>query len=330
MSKKKSTTKQDTSFNQTATSTPTVAPWLTSNYQGLGQQIADFSKTDPASYIAGPSALQSQAFSQAGGLGAGNGLLDKAGQTASSLIGGGPNQASVSTYGGASLLDGGLDKYMNAGLNDIVGATLADYDYSAGRQTAAQKAAATANKAFNSDRSVFKETELADALSRGRATTSGQLRYDAFDKAAALAAQDAQMRQQAALASMAAQNQGSMFNAGQRDNYSTQQLQAASLLGTLGDAQSSNQRADLGLLGDLGGQQQAITQNQLGATPSFLQLLGSLNGQIPIGSFTSTTNTGQGTGTMNGTTTSGKNTLGNLFDFWGTGLDFAAKAAAGG
>ncbi len=320
MSKKSKTTENSTT-NTLSTSTPTVAPWLSSNYQGLGQQIADFSKTDPNSYVAGPSALQSQAFSQASGLGAGNDLLGRAGQAAQSLIGGGANlapqaaQAGVSTYGGASLLDGGLDKYMNAGLNDAIDASLADYDYSAGRQTAAQKASQALNKAFNSDRSVFKEVELADALARGRAATSGQLRYDAFDRASALAAQDAQLRQQAGLANMGAYNQASMFNAGQtnqtgmfnagqRDNYTAQQGQLAGLLGSLGDSQSANQRADLGLLGQLGGTQQELEQAKLNATPTFLQLQGILNGQIPIGAFTSTTD--QGNGTKSGTSTTTK------------------------
>jgi hypothetical protein len=309
---KKSKTTENSTTNTLTTSTPTVAPWLSNNYQQLGQQIADFGKTDPSSYVAGPSQLQTQAFSQAGNLGGWQSLFDQAG-TAATAAGNAPaNTAGVSTYGGTSILDnGGIEKFMNAGLNDLVGATLADYDYGAGRQTAAAKAAATANKAFNSDRSVFKEAELADALTRGRATTSGQLRYDAFDKAATLAAQEAQMRQQAALASMGAMNQGAMFNAGQQDNAAARKLQSAGLLGSLGEAQGSSQRADIGLLGDLGGQQQAITQSQLNATPTFLQLLGALNGQIPIGAFTSQTN--QGTGTSNSTSvTKSSDPLGSL------------------
>lgn len=304
MSKKKSTTNQNTSFNQTSTSTPTVAPWLEGNYQGLGQQIQDFSKTDPTSYVAGPSNLQTQAFGQAGSLGGWQGLMGQAGSMA---------QSAATPGRAASVLDnGGISSYMNSELQPLIDATLADYDYGAGRQTAAARAASTANKAFNNDRSVFKETELADALTRGRATTSGQLRYDAFDKAAQLAAMDAQMRQQTG------------------ENGLARQLQAAGLLGSLGSSQGENQRADLASTLNAGNTQQAIDQSKLSATPTFLQMLAQLNGSIPIGAFTGQTTTGQGTATMNGTTTSGKNTLGNIFDWYGTGLDFAAKLAGSG
>lgn len=274
MSKKSKTTSNQT-YNQTSTSAPTVAPWLNSNYQGLGQQISDFAKTDPASYVAGPSDLQSQAFNQAGNLGGWQGLFSQAGSMAQSAAQ--PGKA-------ASVLDnGGIQSYMNSELQPLIDATLADYDYGAGRQTAAARAAATANKAFNNDRSVFKETELADALTRGRATTSGQLRYDAFDKAAQLALADAQMRQQTG------------------ENGLARQLQAAGILGSLGSATGENQRADLSSLLGAGATQQGITQSQLNATPTFLQMLAGLNSSIPIGAFTSMT--GTGSGSQQGTST---------------------------
>lgn len=301
MSKKKSTTTSNQTYNQTSTSTPTVAPWLDQQYQTLGGQIADFGKTDPTSYVAGPSTLQNQAFNQAGNLGGWQSLFGQAGNAAQGVMGAGANLAGpVSTVSAASLLDnGGIEKYMNAGLNPLIDATLADYDYSAGRQQAAAKAKSALNKAFNSDRSVFAEAQLADNLSRGRATTSGQLRYDAFDKAAQLAAADAQMRQQAGLFNAGSQNTASMFNAGQQDNSLARQLQAAGILGNLGSAMGDNQRADLASTLAAGNVQQGITQNQLNATPTFLQMLAQLNGSIPIGAYTGQTSTG--TGNQSGT-----------------------------
>lgn len=312
MAKKKSTTTSNQTYDQTSTSTPTVAPWLSNNYQGLGQQIADFSQTDPTKYVAGASDLQNKAFGQAGNLGGWQSLFGQAQTGAQGVMGAGANTAApasaanVSGVQAASLLDGGgIGKYMNAGLNDLVSASLADYDYGAGRQQAAARAAATANKAFNNDRSVFKETELADALTRGRASTSGQLRYEAFDRAAQLAAQEAAMRQQAAMANAAAYNQASMFNAGQTnqanqfnagqmDNSLARKLSAAGILGNLGSAMGDNSRADLASTLGAGQVQQGIQQSQLNATPTFLQMLAGLNSSIPIGAFTGQTTTGSG------------------------------------
>lgn len=283
---KKSKTTETSNTNQLTTSTPTVAPWLAQNYQNLGGQISDFSKTDPTSYVAGPSTLQSQAFGGAGNLGGWQSLFDKAGATVGGVAGAGPSNAS-----GASLLDGGLDRYLNAGLNDVVDSSLANFDYANGRDKAAMDAKGALNKSFNNTRSVFGETQFAADSARQRAATEADLRYGAFDKAAALAAQDAQMRQQS-----------NQFNAGQTDASLMRQLQAAGLFGDLGNNQANNQRADVATQLGAGAEQQRIDQAKLNATPTFLQLLASLNGSMPIGSFTSMTGTGQGSSNSTSTT----------------------------
>lgn len=300
-SKKKTTETRNT--NQLTTSTPTVAPWLAQNYQTLGGQISDFGKTDPSSYVAGPSTLQNQAFGAAGNLGGWQSLFDKAGDTATGVAGAGPNLAGpTATYGGTSLLDGGLDKYLNAGLNDIVDSSLANFDYSTGRERAAMDAKGALNKSFNNTRSVFGETQFAADSLRNRAMTEAELRYKAFQEAAGLAGQDAQLRQQAGLFNAGSENQGNQFNAGQMDASLMRQLQAAGLFGELGNSQAGNERADVATQLAAGEQQRGIDQAKLNATPTFLQLLASLNGSMPIGSFTSMTGTGQGTSNSTSTT----------------------------
>jgi len=301
VSKKSKTTEQSTT-NQLTTSTPTVAPWLAQNYQTLGGQIADFGKTDPTSYVAGPSTLQTQAFGGASNLGGWQSLLDKAQTGATNVAGAGANLAApTATYGGASLLDGGLDRYINSGLNDVVSSSLANFDYATGREKAAMDAKSALNKSFNNTRSVFGETQFAADSARQRSATEADLRFKAFQEAAGLAAQDAQFRQQAGLTNAGAVNQGNQFNAGQMDASLARQLQAAGLLGDLGNSTANNDRADVATQLTAGGEQQRIDQAKLNANPTFLQLLAQLNGSMPIGSFTSTTN--QGTGSSNSTST---------------------------
>jgi hypothetical protein len=301
VSKKSKTTEQSTT-NQLTTSTPTVAPWLNQNYETLGGQIANFGKTDPTSYVAGPSALQTQGFGQAANLGGWRDLLDKAQTGATNVAGAGANLAApTATYGGASLLDGGLDRYMNAGLNDVVDSSLANFDYAKGREKAAMEAKSALNKAFNNTRSVFGETQFAADSLRQRSATEADLRFKAFQEAAGLASQDAQFRQQAGLTNAGAVNQGNQFNAGQMDASLARQLQASGLLGDLGNSTANNDRADVATQLTAGGEQQRIDQAKLNANPTFLQLLAQLNGSMPIGSFTSTTN--QGAGSSNSTST---------------------------
>lgn len=320
MSKKSKTTENSTT-NQLTTSTPTVAPWLDQNYQTLGGQIANFGKTDPTSYVAGPSALQTQGFGQAANLGGWRDLLSQAGAGASQVAGAGANLAApTATYGGASLLDGGLDRYMNAGLNDVVSSSLANFDYSTGREKAAMDAKSALNKSFNNTRSVFGETQFAADSARQRSATEADLRFKAFQEAAGLASQDAQFRQQAGLTNAGAVNQGNQFNAGQQDSALARQLQAAGLMGQFADATGNQGRADLSAVLQAGGQQQAIEQAKLNALPTWLQQLTQLNGSIPIGAFTSTTGTGQGSSNSTSTskTSDPMGALGSLASLAGT------------
>lgn len=97
------------SFDRSGTSTTqaTLPDWLMGPSQGLVGQIGAFSEIDPRSLVAGPSSLQQQAFTAAGGLlgGAGSGLLPAEGA---------PGRESPAGQGGTSsgpawqgLLNGG-------------------------------------------------------------------------------------------------------------------------------------------------------------------------------------------------------------------------------
>jgi hypothetical protein len=92
-------------------------------------------------------------------------------------------------------------------------------------------------------------------------------------------------------------NTTSRFNAGQQDNALIRQLQAAGLLGDLGATIGSEDRANIGLLAGLGGQQRSIDSEFRNAEPTLVQLLASLQAQQPYQLFQGQNTTGSGTTT---------------------------------
>lgn len=84
-----------------------------------------------------------------------------------------------------------MDAYQNPYEQDVIDATLADFDNQAGRTRAAQAAQAAATGAFGGSRNAIREAMIEDDLSRARATTAGNLRRDGFVTAAQLGMADA-------------------------------------------------------------------------------------------------------------------------------------------
>lgn len=78
-----------------------------------------------------------------------------------------------------------------------------------------------------------------------------------------------------------AQNQTSQFNASQQDSALARQLQAAGLLGNLGQAESADQRANIGTQADLGQQQYQMQLMQQQYPLQFQQIMQSLSGFNP-------------------------------------------------
>ncbi len=94
-------------------------------------------------------------------------------------------------------------------------------------------------------------------------------------------------------------NEAMRFNAGQGDAADARALQAAGLLGQLGDSYGSNQRADLATMAQLGDQQRGIEQAYALAPLAQLQSLGQLYGTTPYNLFSG--QNVQSNETMNGT-----------------------------
>lgn len=110
----------------------------------------------------------------------------------------------------------------------------------------------------------------------------------------------------------AAQNNMNQFNASQEDNALNRMLQGGQLLGSLGGQMSSDQRANVALQGELGGQQREIERQYRAAPYDQAALLQQLYAMQPYNLFN-----GQ-TSNTNSTTTQ-----------TGSSIDFARLAMAG-
>lgn len=159
--------------------------------------------------------------------------------------------------------------------------------FNAGQQTQVSGQNAAAANARASQLSAQEQ-----AAREANAGLQGQygLRQGDYEQQAGLQTAENQMR--AALAQLGinadaaqfganAQNTQALTNADLQQQAYMRQLQAAGLIGDIGTAFGGNQRADLGLTADLGGQQYAIDQAAREAALKQLQATGQLYGVLP-------------------------------------------------
>lgn len=267
---KKSTTKQTS--NQTVTATPTNPEWVTSGVQGLQGRINGLLDTDPQSLVPGASPLQARAFDEAStlGLAPGAGLTAAKGQAGNLM---------TSAPAGRSLLDADVDEYLNPYLDRVVNTTLTGLDEQTGMKRAQLAAQQAAGQKFSGSGSAIERALFERGAAQDRAKTEADLRSGAFDRATTLASSDLDRLQQA-------------------DQFGrSSQLQATGLLGDLSNAEAANDRADLGLLSDLGVQQRGIDRDQRGAEANLLTLISALNGQQPYDLFRGQTTNATGSST---------------------------------
>lgn len=229
-----------------------------------------------------------------------------------------------------SLLDN-LQNYMSPYTDSVVDTTLAGFDEQAARTRAQQAAAAAGSGANRGTRNSIFEAVLEGELGRERANTEATLRDTAFNTGAALSGQDADRRQSASnsnaqLAQQASQANAQMelermltasqmmygqneFNANQMDEALARTLSASGQLADIGSTYQGNERADTGLLAELGAQQRQIDGQQRTADIGLLQTILNMAGGLGI-------NTSQVTGIANQGTQTTRATPG-LLDYWG-------------
>lgn len=260
---KKSTSKTNSSFNQTATVTPTNPEWVTQSTQGLQGRINSLLDTDASTLVPGASDLQKRAFADTAGLGAGDANRFTAQVGATRAV----------TSRAPSLLDLDLSQYENPYLDSVVNTTLGAFDEQRGMNEAQLAAQQARGQKFSGSGSAIERALFNRGANQDRAGIEANLRSGGFDRATSLATADLDRKmQQRQLA-----------------------LSASGLLGDLGNAEDAGSRADLSLLSDLGGQERQIDRENRGAEANLLALISSLNAQQPYNLYHGQNTVGSGT-----------------------------------
>lgn len=273
MGKKKQTQTQTT--HQVVT--PTNPAWVDSGIQDVMGKVTDLGKLDPSSLIAGLSHGQQTAIGRANTAGIDPEWFNKT------------MNADAPQVQSASLLEG-LDGYMNPFLQKVVDTSLGDFDQNAGATRAQQTLDIARQGAFGGSGAALTRSMTEDSLARARGSLDAGLRSEAFTTGANLSSQDAARRQQASEA-----------------NASLTMQQRAQQAGLMFD-KAADDRANTGLIGDLGNIEREVNQAKLGAPVSMAQTQAGLIGSLPLNLLHGETRDGTDTTTS----TSSGGTLGTL------------------
>ena len=289
MSKPKSETKQSQqqSFNQTTT--PNAPAQITSPIFGIAERVNEQLGSDQP-FVAGASPLQQQAFSQASNL---QPSQNYGAATGMGLLGSfmPSERASAATFSRE-----GLNERMNPFLDQVLGAFTADNDVQSARARAQARAMQSVNGgAFNST-NAFSTAQLEDALSRARGAGIAGIQSDAYRTA--LGSLDADNARQTAV---------SQFNAGQSQADLQRLLSGAGLVANIGQARGADERANIGLVADLGAEQRNIDNAQNQQEVARLAALQSILSGLPLGAVVGQTSSGtsQSSGTSSSTQSPG-------------------------
>lgn len=269
---KRQKTSESSNSNFSTVTTPTNPEWVTSGVQGVQNRINSLLDMDASSLVPGASGLQREAFAGAEGLSAANPGFGQAQEAVRSLI----ENPTLATSRG--LLDVDLERYQNPFQRDVIDTTLAGFDRSADRVRAQQALDMAKGQRFGGSRAAITASMTEGELAQQRAAQEAGLRAAGFDRATGLATDD--LNREASV---------SQFNAGQANST---RLAGAGLLGDLAQAQDANQRADLGLLADLGGAQREIDRQVSNADVDLTRLIAALNASQPYDLFRGQTATG--------------------------------------
>lgn len=269
---KRQKTSESSNSNFSTVTTPTNPEWVTSGVQGVQNRINSLLDMDASSLVPGTSPLQQEAFAGAEGLSAANPGFGQAQEAVRSLI----ESPALATARG--LLDVDLERYQNPFQQGVIDTTLAGFDRSADRVRAQQALDMAKGQRFGGSRAAITASMTEGELAQQRAAQEAGLRAAGFDRATGLATDD--LNREASV---------SQFNASQANST---RLAGAGLLGDLAQAQDANQRADLGLLADLGGAQREIDRQVSNADVDLTRLIAALNASQPYDLFRGQTATG--------------------------------------
>lgn len=223
----------------------------------------------------------------------------------------------VSTTGGSSVqagdIAGNISGLMNPYVKDVRDTAIADYNQGAGYTRAENKLSLAGDTTFGGSGGAIQTALSNDAIDRGRGTLSAGIMKDGFDRAAALATQQAGFNQQASLANGQFNEQALGRQAGA----------AAGLAGVAG-AQGADTRANIGAQADMGNILRQIAAAKAGAPIAALGAESSLLSGLPLDLFK-----GQNaTGSLSGTSTT-KESGASLTDWLNFFAANASSAASG-
>lgn len=311
--KTKQTTNEQTSFNQVQT--PTNPEFVSSGLGDIASRITALGQKDPYSFVAGPNALQTQAAQQAGGLTT-SPFYGQAGDIFSRVAGSqgstyAPTMAQGVTLGDAPSVQatdstGLIGGFLSPYLDKVRSTSLADFDVNAQQQRAQDMLTLGGmDDTFGGSNGAITLSKTADALARARGSLDAGILDRGWQSALSAAQAEAARRDQAALASAGfqqqrnlaqggfdqqtgmfnagASNEAGQFNASARDAALQRALSAGQGLAGIGQAQGADQRANIGLAGDLGAQLQALEQVRAQSPLSLLGTEASLWGGLPLG-----------------------------------------------
>lgn len=308
LSSKKSKSTSTVNQNTTMNTTPTNPDWVVGGVQDATGRVNDFfRKLDPYSLVAGADPLQTQAAGSAAGLGASPNFAQ-----ASDMF------RSVGAAGPQSIdavdISGGINKFLNPYLKDVVDTSLVNFDEGAG-MTRAENALALANDTTFGGSGGAIQTALTErGLAQDRAKLAAELRSGGYDRAASLSAQQAAM-----------DLQQRMSNANFGETALQRQAGAAAGLADVGALQGSEARANTGLQFDIGEALRAIAQQKAMAPVGALGMETGLLGQLPFDLFKGANSTG----TMSGTSTTKTKESGASLGDWLSYFAANARAAGG-
>lgn len=293
--------------------TPIVSDWMKPKLEDLSGRIGSFLDSDPHQFVAPASALQSRAFDGADDLGGWRPYARQAFDLAGDAATRGPAAAQATLAGTRSILDnGGVQRYMDPAVQSYIDPALAAYDDNVGRNFAQLQAGAARNQAFGGSRYGVAQGDFMAQSARGRTELEADYRRAAYQQALQTALAEADRFQTVDLANAGRQTDVSMTNAGLKEQAEQRYLQAIGLLDNLSNSYGANDRADIGMLAELGGVQRDVESAYRNAVPTQLQMAGNLYGAIPPASYI-----GQKTKSSG---------LGNIWDYIANNASSAASA----
>jgi hypothetical protein len=286
MGKKK--TKTSTTTTDHVVTTPTNPDWMTSTAQSLNSRLQGLGAMDPSSFVAPVSGLQQQAADAASGLstasgGSGSGVGGDA--WFSKLM----NQPAP-TVSSASLLDN-LSAYENPYRDQVVDASMADFDADANRTRAAQDLALAGQGAFGGSGAALTRSQSEGELARARNTQLSNLLSGMFTTSAGLSNQDAARRQEASTANAQLAAQTAQNNA-----------QMAQFQANYGLSRDANARANIATQDTLGQQLRDVGQQQRNAPLTSLGQQIEMFSGLPLAMFHGSTTDSKGTNNSSTTT----------------------------